>query len=685
MDNVYPASYNDRDSISGASSAYQLKRKLTGVTYNPVTKTTRFAENVSIHNLDVDNVTIDTLDVTDATVATLDVTDTFQGVDASYYDGVTSNIQTQLDNIVGTIEADNWKQTCYVTTIINHTISSPGSIQGLNQSSTPSLTGKRILVKSQSTPSQNGIYIYATSTTPMTRSLDANTASELQFAKVALSSADPTQPGYIYYESLAITTLGTDTVTFININTGVPFDSIAPINLGNAVINDLAIKIGSGTGTGSGVNEHSIFLGKNVATVAASSKCIGIGFGALSNSGTESIAIGYASGFTSQGIHCTAIGSSSGLVQGIGSTALGYGAGLSQGLDCVAIGAGAGATQVGGAIAIGKNAAIGTGADDESIYIGINAGGTTKTTNCLIMGINSGLNSATGSIAMGVGAASTSQGTKGIAIGYTAGVTQGANAIAMGPSSSVAANSIVLNASGSNQNSAVAGFIANPVRQTAGTTPFILSYDTTNQEIIASSTTGTASGTNTGDVTFTNHDDLTLTGQALVIPAAGAATGGVLTTGAQSIAGVKTFTDNLNIASGKVYQINGTQITTAACSDTTAKATSTSNTAIAVVQSVTVTYTKVQNQVIISYPDISFTASSSGVLTWQLPTLSPSIFPITTLFKGASLDTGGTIASSVLTIDTSGLITWYRTTTFVAAFASGLSYVVKGNTHSYIC
>lgn len=74
--------------------------------------------------------------------------------------------------------------------------------------------------------------------------------------------------------------------------------------------------------------------------------------------------------------------------------------------------------------------------------------------------------------------------------------------------------------------------------------------------------TGTnLSGTNTGDVTFTNHDNLTLTGQALVIPAAGAASGGVLTTGSQTIAGAKTFnsgaaTDGVISLSGNVANFN---------------------------------------------------------------------------------------------------------------------------------
>lgn len=66
---------------------------------------------------------------------------------------------------------------------------------------------------------------------------------------------------------------------------------------------------------------------------------------------------------------------------------------------------------------------------------------------------------------------------------------------------------------------------------------------------------GSASGTNTGDITLTaigatpNANGASLSGQVLNLQPASASFGGIVTTGAQSIAGAKTFTSNFTVAS----------------------------------------------------------------------------------------------------------------------------------------
>lgn len=80
------------------------------------------------------------------------------------------------------VEGLAWKDAVHVDTSSNINLTSaPSTINGQG-----SLTGKRILVKNQSTASENGIYIHNGSGNPMTRALDANTAAELDAAVVTV-------------------------------------------------------------------------------------------------------------------------------------------------------------------------------------------------------------------------------------------------------------------------------------------------------------------------------------------------------------------------------------------------------------------------------------------------------------------------------------------------------------------
>ena len=76
------------------------------------------------------------------------------------------------------VEGLAWKDSCRVATQGNINLSSPGAtIDGITMAS-----GDRVLVRAQTTQSQNGIYIWNGSAVAMTRALDANTADELEQA-----------------------------------------------------------------------------------------------------------------------------------------------------------------------------------------------------------------------------------------------------------------------------------------------------------------------------------------------------------------------------------------------------------------------------------------------------------------------------------------------------------------------
>lgn len=157
----------------------------------------------------------------------------------------------------------------------------------------------------------------------------------------------------------------------------------------------------------------------------------------------DAVAFGQNAGTLSQGSQAVAIGDSAGYnTQGTYGIAIGYGAGnVNQSTAAVAIGLNAGISNQGyNGIAIGNSAGSGQGTD--AIALGYSAGAAAG-----------GYSVAIGHLA---GAANTSaMGTDAIVIGRKAGFE------------SAAANSIILNASGSNLSSVTSGLFINPVRYTA--------------------------------------------------------------------------------------------------------------------------------------------------------------------------------------------------------------------------
>ena len=81
-----------------------------------------------------------------------------------------------VDNAV---EGLAWKDSCRVATVSNLNLTAPGAtIDGISM-----VANDRVLVKNQSTASQNGIYIWNGAATPATRASDANTFAELEQAE----------------------------------------------------------------------------------------------------------------------------------------------------------------------------------------------------------------------------------------------------------------------------------------------------------------------------------------------------------------------------------------------------------------------------------------------------------------------------------------------------------------------
>jgi hypothetical protein len=126
------------------------------------------------------------------------------------------NEPARLADLNSAIEGLAWKDSVRVATQGNINLSSPGaSIDGVTLT-----VGDRVLVKSQTSQAENGIYVFNGASTPMTRSADASTADELEQAVVTVEEG--TSAGATFRQTQVNFTLGTDPVLWTTFGTSVP-------------------------------------------------------------------------------------------------------------------------------------------------------------------------------------------------------------------------------------------------------------------------------------------------------------------------------------------------------------------------------------------------------------------------------------------------------------------------------
>lgn len=114
------------------------------------------------------------------------------------------------------IEGINWKDSARTSTTANINLSAPGAtIDGVTM-----VTNDRVLVMAQTSAPTNGIYIYNGAAVAMTRSLDANTAAELEQA--TLSVEEGTNAGSTFRQTAVNFTLESGNVTFTTFGTVSP-------------------------------------------------------------------------------------------------------------------------------------------------------------------------------------------------------------------------------------------------------------------------------------------------------------------------------------------------------------------------------------------------------------------------------------------------------------------------------
>lgn len=129
------------------------------------------------------------------------------------------------EQLLSSIEGLAWKDNCRVATQSNISIASPGAtIDGITMA-----TSDRVLVRAQSTTTENGIYIWNGAATPMTRALDASTYDELESAVVTVDEG--TSAGATFRQSGVNGTIGSTAVTWASFGTSAPAasDTVAGI------------------------------------------------------------------------------------------------------------------------------------------------------------------------------------------------------------------------------------------------------------------------------------------------------------------------------------------------------------------------------------------------------------------------------------------------------------------------
>lgn len=114
------------------------------------------------------------------------------------------------------VEGLAWKDSARVSTQANLNLASPGAtIDGVTMAA-----GDRVLVRAQTSGSENGLYVWNGAATPMTRSADMNVAAEVEQAVVTVEEG--TSAGSTFRQTAVNVTLGTTTLTWTSFGTGAP-------------------------------------------------------------------------------------------------------------------------------------------------------------------------------------------------------------------------------------------------------------------------------------------------------------------------------------------------------------------------------------------------------------------------------------------------------------------------------
>jgi len=167
------------------------------------------------------------------------------------------------------VEGLAWKDSCRVATQSSLNLASPGAtIDGITMASQD-----RVLVRSQSTASENGIYVWNGASTAMTRSLDASTFPELEQAVTTVEEG--TSAATSYRQDQINGTIDSSTISWVTFGTAAPAASESTAGIAelatqaetDAGTDDLRIVTPLKLATWSGrIKKYSVSIGDGSAT-----------------------------------------------------------------------------------------------------------------------------------------------------------------------------------------------------------------------------------------------------------------------------------------------------------------------------------------------------------------------------------------------------------------------------------
>ena len=144
---------------------------------------------------------------------------------ASAQDAATKNY---VDNA---IQGLSWKDTARAASTANVTVSSPGTaIDGITLAN-----GDRVLLKSQTTGSENGIYTFNGSAAAMTRTADASTGAELVGAAVWIDQGTANASTAWVCTTPAPITVGSTSLAFTQFGGGTTYSAGTGLSLAGSV------------------------------------------------------------------------------------------------------------------------------------------------------------------------------------------------------------------------------------------------------------------------------------------------------------------------------------------------------------------------------------------------------------------------------------------------------------------
>lgn len=154
-------------------------------------------------------------------------------------DGVNPQDAVTKAQLDAAVQGLNWKANARVASTANVNTASPGaSIDGIALAASD-----RVLLKNQSAGAENGIYVWNGAAVAMTRSLDANAASELVNAVVTISEGTA-NADTVWRQDVINITLGTTSLSWVAFGTSAPSASES-----TAGIAEIATQAETDTGT----------------------------------------------------------------------------------------------------------------------------------------------------------------------------------------------------------------------------------------------------------------------------------------------------------------------------------------------------------------------------------------------------------------------------------------------------